>query len=392
MTTIEGTLLETLLHMSESSLVDFKQAAYPIEHATDEQKSELLKDILAFANAWKTSDAHILIGVAENAGGRGVVVGVEDHPNDAVLQQLVNSKTNRPVEFAYIPAVIDDKAVGVLRIAQAQQRPLFLKKRYGKLDAEVVFIRRGSSTAIASPDEVAQMGAAAVSVAQQPSVSLELCDPDQRTRLGLSVEVQSRILTEKPKPPPLSAAEKAVLRSAVGIVPAFALHVHGLRATTRRFDGPSKSAINAYRKDLGMLVRLGFVVHNSGPVLVDDLRVTLVVPRLEGLRLVDELPDEPVGPLQMKPIRFKPLHPTITTQVEEMAGEWELAARVGKVQPNGTVWSQPFWIGSDRARELSLKARIHADNISRELIFPVDVSINVVSEYLEDADDEDGDC
>jgi hypothetical protein len=45
--------LESLLHEDESTSLDFKRDQYPFDAATDEQKSELLKDILAFANAWR---------------------------------------------------------------------------------------------------------------------------------------------------------------------------------------------------------------------------------------------------------------------------------------------------------------------------------------------------
>jgi predicted HTH transcriptional regulator len=42
----------------------------------DDEKSELLKDILGFANAWRRATAYILIGVKEVRGGRSNVVGI----------------------------------------------------------------------------------------------------------------------------------------------------------------------------------------------------------------------------------------------------------------------------------------------------------------------------
>ena len=87
--------LEELLNESESSSLDFKRDQYPFENATDDQKSELLKDILAFANAWRRSDAYILIGVEDIKPGRSRPVGLSKHLDDADLQQFVNAKTNR---------------------------------------------------------------------------------------------------------------------------------------------------------------------------------------------------------------------------------------------------------------------------------------------------------
>lgn len=46
----------------------------------------------------------------------------------------------------------------VIRINPSQARPLFLKKNFGRLAKGAVYIRRGSSTATASADEIAEMG------------------------------------------------------------------------------------------------------------------------------------------------------------------------------------------------------------------------------------------
>ena len=43
--------LEALLNEDENPALDFKREQYPFERAPDDEKSELLKDILAFANA-----------------------------------------------------------------------------------------------------------------------------------------------------------------------------------------------------------------------------------------------------------------------------------------------------------------------------------------------------
>src|SRR6202035_5284177 len=74
--TVDLQLLESLLYQEESEALDFKVQQYPFSGANDDEKSELLKDILAFANAWRQTDAHILIGVQEVRGGRSIVHGI----------------------------------------------------------------------------------------------------------------------------------------------------------------------------------------------------------------------------------------------------------------------------------------------------------------------------
>jgi hypothetical protein len=149
--------IRSLLRRSESETLDFKRDQYPFVNATDEEKSELLKDILAFANAWKENDAYIVIGVSESDGRALAVVGAATLPN-ADIQQFVGAKVNRPLQFQVNSEVYEGLALTIIRINEQQDRPLFLVKRYGKLEAGVVYIRRGSSTDKADPDEIAEMG------------------------------------------------------------------------------------------------------------------------------------------------------------------------------------------------------------------------------------------
>src|SRR2546426_7301047 len=67
---------ERLLYEEESNTLDFKKEQYRFAKASDDEKSELLKDILGFANAWRRSEAYILIGVENVRGGRGNVVDI----------------------------------------------------------------------------------------------------------------------------------------------------------------------------------------------------------------------------------------------------------------------------------------------------------------------------
>ena len=86
---------------TKSLTLDFKQNQYPFERADEADKSELLKDILAFANTTREDTAYILIGVKEVKGKRNQVVGINQSLDDAQIQQFVNSKTQKPVVFSY---------------------------------------------------------------------------------------------------------------------------------------------------------------------------------------------------------------------------------------------------------------------------------------------------
>ena len=85
-------LFEGLLYQTESEVLDFKIDQYPFEAATDVQKSELLKDILSFANAWRRSDAYILIGVEE------IRVSFVESPNNFLTEICSSLSIRRQTE------------------------------------------------------------------------------------------------------------------------------------------------------------------------------------------------------------------------------------------------------------------------------------------------------
>lgn len=147
--------IEALLWEDESTSLDFKQSQYPL--TTEDEKSELLKDILAFTNSFRRETAYVLLGVRENKGGRATITGVTHHLNDHDLQQLINSKTNRPIELSYHTLTVDNQQVGIIKIPR-QARPAYPMKDFGNLKANTVYLRHGSSTSIATPDEIARMG------------------------------------------------------------------------------------------------------------------------------------------------------------------------------------------------------------------------------------------
>ena len=161
-----------LLNMTESETFDFKDGQYKFYGASDDEKSELLKDIIAFANAWKTGDAFVVIGVAEKNNRKHKVTGVKTFLQDNDVQQFVNSKTNRQVNFHIYSDKGDGEDINIIHISKDQRRPIYLTKNFERLKKEVVYIRRGSSTGEAGPDEIAEMGKESARVTT-PDVSLE---------------------------------------------------------------------------------------------------------------------------------------------------------------------------------------------------------------------------
>ena len=153
---MDANIFDALRYRSEGTDLDFKQAQYRFVRGTEADKAQLLKDVLAMANAWREGTAYILIGFRDARPLPAEVVGMSEHIDDASLQQFINSKVKPKVSFSYEEHAFEGKSIAALVIPK-QPRPFYLQHPYGGLKSNVVYVRRGSSTDEAEPPEIAKM-------------------------------------------------------------------------------------------------------------------------------------------------------------------------------------------------------------------------------------------
>ena len=185
-------LFEQWIYASEGDALDFKRDQYKFIGASDEEKSELLKDIIAMANAWRQGIAYIVIGIEDCPVKPNVLHGIIDHIDDASIQEFVKSKVASICRFEYISYTFQGKSYGVIRIP-IQKRPVFLLKKYGKLVENAVYVRRGSSTLIANPAEVADMGKEVVDE-RVANLNIEIYDREVGKPVGNSIKFSTRFI------------------------------------------------------------------------------------------------------------------------------------------------------------------------------------------------------
>lgn len=152
-------LLTALRYKSEGTDIDFKSAQYRFIGGSEDDKGEMLKDILAIANAWRDGPGYILLGFKDQRPHAAEVVGISQSIDDAKVQQFVHGKVKPKLTFHYEEHFYEGKTIGVLSIPK-QKRPFYLSHAYGKLKSNVVYVRRGSSTDEAEPPEIAAMALA----------------------------------------------------------------------------------------------------------------------------------------------------------------------------------------------------------------------------------------
>jgi Putative DNA-binding domain len=148
--------LTALRYKSEGTDIDFKSTQYRFIAGSEDNKAEMLKDILAIANAWRDGPGYILLGFKDQRPHPAEVVGISESVDDAQLQQFVNGKVRPKLTFRYEEHLYEGKTVGVISIPK-QKRAFYLAHPYGKLKSNVVYVRRGSSTDEAEPPEITAM-------------------------------------------------------------------------------------------------------------------------------------------------------------------------------------------------------------------------------------------
>ena len=354
---IDGETLHGLLNMDEGLTLDFKREQYRFTKATDFDKSGLLKDILAFANTQRYSTAYILVGVEEVKGGRNQVVGVADHLEDASLHQFVNSKTNKRVAFSYSAHAIEGKSVGAISIP-IQQRPVWVEKKFGRVEAREVYIRDGSSTRLATPDEVAAMGRG-----NPARLRVQWGDATRRTVYPLGYVHRS---TGLKLPDQFQTWEG---RSGVYDFKALAWRL-GIDPSVH--DGPRFTSA----RKRAMYKPLGLCFYNNSGSVGENVKFTGTLDDRKHARF-DQLDDKP--PSFFGGEHFQ-LNDDKRIEISPSGDGLEIAVEVGHIRPGEHVWAGRGVRFSTKATgTLAWNVRFVADNLPE----PIEYTLPLQVEYEE---------
>ena len=372
---MDAVLFEQLLYEEESDSLDFKRDQYQFDKGNDIQKGELLKDILAFANSWKRSEGYILIGVKEVKGGKSNLVGITDDLDDAILQQFVNGKTNKPLTFSYRPFIFDGKRFGIVKIP-VQARPFYIKQDFGKLEKERVYIRRGSSTDIAKPEEIILMGKTSVE-SPKPSVDLEFANKDSKEKLGKNLKINCIVFNYD--------RSKIKLRGKSPLQ--FAVFYENENYYKEKADYIYQSSIHQ---------KVGFWIKNSGDTLLSNVSVKIFIKCEENIIIQDGIyyPKYPektenylfrpnLSDLKLNPI-FEKNRIDVTVERKKTNKHWLIKADFGDIRPKEEVWSNDFFcVGATESLKLEIESLVFADNLPEPIKIPLSFEFEVNKEDLD---------
>lgn len=344
-------IIDPLLFYEEGNDLDFKSEQYRFIKSSDEEKSELLKDILAFTNAWKRSDAFILVGVKEVKGGKSSVVGIANKLDDAQIQQFVNSKTNIPIQFSYQNVEIQDNCVGVIHIP-LQNRPVYLKKDYGRLSKETIYIRRGSST------DIAMMGnSQKIEFTELPELDVFFSNHKSREIFGNHIEKSSVVLIA-PDEDDIPDYNEKVDRG-------YPLNL--FRETPR---ASFYRDLVDYTVQHNLISPLSFAITNSGPSVAQDVRFEIKI-KHESAKVTKKQrrlkkPKRTYGS-SLENIYSDISQPEpgdVTIDIDKITNYWLIEYRISKIQPKQTLWLEPdLYIGIRETVNILLTTTCFSDNL-----------------------------
>ena len=343
---LSNVMIESLLSQDEGPTLDFKGNQYQfkksdIPQITEELRSQLVKDLLAFANTHRDSSAFILIGVEEVKGARSRIIGVAEQLIDDDLHDFMNKLTNRPVQFSYSPHHIEGVEIGVIEIP-VQARLFYLTNPYGKLQANAVYVRDGSSTRIATPDEIVEM-----STPQPPSLVVDWVDPSKKEAISSPCTLHPLVLF-----PTLGA--DAIQRS-----PLPYQNTPGISTHRYNEDYPADLIIYTYCRNA--FSSLSLQIHNHGEVTGENVCFEGLIAKSDGLLVKDTQPDFPIEIYDLMSRFHNRTYATPTTEIclSEETDYWVIQVEFGNVRPGERIVADDqLWFSSMHTMSATMTGKI----------------------------------
>ena len=154
--------LQELLEQNESIFLEYKSA---INLKDNQGKAKFLKEVLSLSNSLQ-GHAYLVIGVEDK---KKTILGMEG-VGEEQIQDVIKEWCRPVIDFHFEIVPLDGKNVGVMTIYSSRP-PHTVKKKFGYpehsktgkhikqnyLEEHEVFVRRGSTIEVASPEQIVEM-------------------------------------------------------------------------------------------------------------------------------------------------------------------------------------------------------------------------------------------
>lgn len=125
----------------ESTNLDFKKEQY-----LKGKYKDLIKDIMAMANAMREGKKYIITGVKDLPNGKKEFFSIPEVEfiDQATYQQILRENVEPSIEFSYYPIEIEGNLIGVFEIDNCNNPPYMMKKDFNGLNKGDCYVRKGS--------------------------------------------------------------------------------------------------------------------------------------------------------------------------------------------------------------------------------------------------------
>jgi len=373
-------LFEKLLKEESSDMLFFRPRGYQFHGASNVEKSELLRDLLGFSNAWRRADAYIITGVKEVQNGENEIMGILDHLDFEEVQEFVNSKTQNPIQFSYNALTVNRKKIGMIHIP-LQARPFFLEKDFVNLKKYVVYVHRGQSTVESGTDEVTKMKISdSQKKFEQPSFELEFAHSDKKSSIGSRINLKT-FLIEVPQKEMIPD-----FKQGLSINPLSDLSVSLYPVEIN--NSYLRELVDHYQQ-LGSISLIDFCLKNNSDVVSENVRLVFKVEDKEDFIYFKELFELPPKPHKYHwPGSKAPVFVEIVPglRILKKRSGWEIEIFLGQIPPKQKLFSKSgLYIGAKKNTTLYVDVNLFADNLFEPIIFPlvIDIKIQVKKLQLE---------
>ena len=262
----------------------------------------------------------------------------------------------------------DGLDIGVVAIP-VQERPVWLRKQFGKLASNIVYIRHGSATSIATPDEIAAMGEARVR-RPPPTLTLEWADLTQRRPLPVPCTLRPVIL------------DPLLPESVFGSQPSHYFSV--LQEPMKDPFAPSPEQAISHACWQACLCTLGMVLRNRSTVMGKRVLFAGSV-KGSGSTHVREWTDRPrIG----NPLDY--LTPTVLNQsrvdpcVDDHDDRYSVTVDFGDIRPGDDIWTtSPLLLATGISGTVELKGELRADNLPEPIACTLPIEFDVSRRPME---------
>ncbi len=238
----------------------------------------------------------------------------------------------------------------------------------------MVYVRRGSATGEAPPDEVVRMASGTLGVGLPPMLQVDFADLKIRETYGLNLHLHCR-----PREiPPLDS------------IPLFGKPPQTFYGMS--LDVNLNTQNRRYYRDLAVWIRdyahlspVGLTVFNPAGTTAEEIVVTINMEAADGLTVLDadEKPPLPSPGWNMPHVPLARRYAG-RVDVSKFGSRFEIRTELGNLQPGTAAWSKDsFYVGARIPQTVKADVAISANNLRTPMTMKAEIEIEVALEPLQ---------